>query len=325
MKSKHSSLLETLDEYLNSYIIEQKGLSKNTQRSYKYTFQLLLEFFYSTQNVTSDKLQFSDLTYEKITDFIDWLESKRKCSASTRNQRLAALKGFSVYSQACNIDASTIFRNPILIISTKRTALTEKCFFTCEEVKFLLEAVEDSALGRRNKALLVFMYASGARDQEVCDVRVRDIFFTTPHSTVILRGKGNTSRRITIPDRPAQIMLNYLKGIRKIGKADEYVFSSRVNEHMSIACIEEIFKKYIAIAKEQHPGCFLGHYSPYSMRHTTATYMVEAGIPLLVIKNFLGHSSVETTQVDAKVTEQYVKAQVSKWNTQWLSLLRPQL
>ena len=87
---------------------------------------------------------------------------------------------------------------------------------------------------------------------------------------------------------------------------------------MSIACIEEIFKKYIAIAKEQHPECFVGHYSPHSMRHTTATHMVEAGIPLLVIKNFLGHSSVETTQVYAKVTEQHVKAQVAKWSTQWL-------
>ena len=199
MKPKHSSFLETLDAYLNSYIIIQKGLSPNTQRSYKYTFQLLLQFFYSTQNMTSDKLQFGDLTYENITGFLDWLERMRKCSVSTRNQRLAALKGFSAYAQIREIDASTIFRSSILKISTKRTALAERSFFTCEEVKFLLEAVEDNAIGRRNKALLVFMYASGARAQEVCDLRVRDITFTTPHATVILHGKGNKSRRITIP------------------------------------------------------------------------------------------------------------------------------
>lgn len=126
MKPKQSSFLETLDEYLNSYLMTQKGLSKNTQRSYKYTFQLLLEFFYSTQKMTSDKIQFGDLMYENITGFLDWLENIRKCSVSTRNQRLAALKSFSAYAQVRNIDAFTIFRNSILKISTKKLLLQKK-------------------------------------------------------------------------------------------------------------------------------------------------------------------------------------------------------
>lgn len=87
---------------------------------------------------------------------------------------------------------------------------------------------------------------------------------------------------------------------------------------MTISCIEDIFKKYVAIAKNQHPKCFAGKYSPHTMRHTTATHMVEAGIPLLVIKNFLGHVSFEATQVYAKVTEQHFNSHVSKWNAHWL-------
>ncbi|HHT25022.1 MAG TPA: tyrosine-type recombinase/integrase [Clostridiaceae bacterium] len=315
---RYSIFLETLDEYLNCYITMQKGLSKNTQRSYKYTFQLLLEFFYRIHRRSSDTLLFSDLTYENLTGFLDWIEGTRKCSVSTRNQRLAALKSFSTYAQLRNIDASTVFRNSILKIPTKKTSYKELSFFTFDEVRFLLEAVEDSTIGRRNKALLAFMYASGARAQEVCDVRIRDITFTTPYATVILYGKGNKNRRISIPKRPTQILLNYLKDIGKYGKADEYVFSSQINNHMSIACIEEIFKKYIAIARKQHPEYFTGKYSPHTMRHTTATHMVEAGISLLIIKNFLGHSSIETTQIYAKVTEQHIQSHISKWNTQWI-------
>lgn len=318
MNPKRNLFLETLDEYLNNYIIEQKGFSTNTQRSYKHTFQLLIEFFYNTQQKTSDDLQFGDLTYENILAFLDWIENTRNCSATTRNQRLAAMKSFSVYAQVRSIDAALVFRNAILKISNKKTLPNELSFFTREEVKYLIDAVEDSAIGHRNKALLAFMYASGARAQEVCDVKVKDITFSATKASVILHGKGNKCRRITISDRPSQILLNYLKDTKKHGLADEYVFSSRVHKHMSIACIEEIFKKYIAIAKRQHPESFSGRYSPHTMRHTTATHMVEAGISLLVIKNFLGHSSVETTQIYAKVTDQHFNFHISKWNTQWL-------
>ena len=278
-----NSFLEMLDEYLNNFIIEQKGLSPNTQRSYKYTFRLLIEFFYVTQQKTSDKLQFADLSYENITAFLDWLEKTRSCSTSTRNQRLAALKSFSAYAQIRNIDAATVFRHSVLKISNKKTVPGDLSFFTLDEVRYLLGAVEDSTIGCRNKALIAFMYASGARAQEVCDIKVKDISFSTTKATVILHGKGNKSRRITISEQPSKILSNYLKTVKKYGLANEYVFSSQVRSHMTIACIEEIFKKYISIAKKQHPECFAGKYSPHTMRHTTATHMVEAGIPLLVI------------------------------------------
>jgi site-specific recombinase XerD len=323
MKAKSNLFLDALDEYLNCYIMTQKGLSQNTHRSYKFTFQLLIEFFYEIHNRNSDSLQFKDLNYNNLTSFLDWLENTRKCAVSTRNQRLAALKSFSVYAQVKEIDASTIFRNSILKIPVKKSIPKQLSFFTAEEVKYLLEAIEDSDLGCRNKALIAFMYASGARTQEACDLKVKEIIFSESSSSIILHGKGNKSRRISIFERPTQILSDYLVKEEKRNKPDEYVFSTRVNEHMSIACIEEIFKKYIDIAKSQHPDCFTDHYSPHSMRHTTATHMVEAGIPLLVIKNFLGHSSIETTQVYAKVTEEHAKSHLSKWNTQWIHLQKP--
>ena len=124
-----NAFLETLDKYLNNFIIEQKGLSQNTQRSYKYTFRLLIDFFYTTQHKNSDKIQFEDLTFENLTAFLDWLEITRSCSASTRNQRLAALKSFSAYAQISNIDAATVFRNSVLKISNKKTAPSNLSFF----------------------------------------------------------------------------------------------------------------------------------------------------------------------------------------------------
>ena len=317
---KYSLFLESLNSFLNYYIIEEKGFSKNTQRSYKHSFKLLFEFFYTQQNIKMDKLSFGDLDFDNVTLFLDWLEKSRHCSPNTRNQRLAALRSFSDYSQINNIDAATTFRSAVIRIATKKFIPKELSFFTRDEVRYLLESTEDTFLGHRNRAILSFMYASGARAQEVCDLRVQDLRFDNERLKVLLHGKGNKVRQISISEKPAAILAMYLRESGKDSFPDTYVFSSRTNEHMKISCIEEIFKKHIASAKKSHPDAFKGKYSPHSMRHTTATHMLEAGVSIMVIKNFLGHSSVETTQMYAEITEKQFEQQTKKWNSQWLQV-----
>lgn len=101
-------------------------------------------------------------------------------------------------------------------------------------------------------------------------------------------------------------------------KPDSFIFSSQTHEKMSVSCIEEIFKKYIKEAKELHPDLFkMESYSPHSMRHTTATHMIEMGIPLIVIKNFLGHSSITTTEVYIEIAQNTIDKNVREWNKKW--------
>lgn len=318
MKKSPSNFLESLDSFLNSYLIKERGLSFNTQRSYKYTFKLLIEYFFTDLDKPADQILFSDLNYEVITNFLDWLEKQRGCSAITQNQRMAALKSFSAYAQIYDADAATVFRTSMNKIQTKKYIPHKISFFSRDEVRFLLEVTEDSVIGHRNRAIFAFMYATGARAQEVCDLKIADIHYTENRSTVIISGKGNKMRRISISDKPSKIINDYLHETEKIFIPKAYVFSSRINEQMKISCIEEIYRKYIRMAKEVHPGYFPYSYSPHSMRHTTATHMLESGVSLMVIKNFLGHSSVETTQMYAEVTEKHFDAETAKWNEKWL-------
>jgi len=99
---------------------------------------------------------------------------------------------------------------------------------------------------------------------------------------------------------------------------NRHIFSSQTHEHMTVSCIEEIYKKYVTEAREQHPGMFLQpQYTPHTMRHTTATHMLEAGVPLMAIKNFLGHASVATTERYAELSQTTTDKHIQEWNRRW--------
>lgn len=301
---KVNSFLECLDNFLNVYIIEIKGLSQNTQKAYKYAFKLLFDFLYKEKKIKSDKVTFEILDYNLLTEFLEWLEKERKCSPKTRNQRLAAISSFSEYASIRFIDATTTFRKAILNIPFKKTTEKQYSYFLKEELKILFNEPDiKTKIGMRNKAILTFMYASGARAQEVCDLKVCDINFDKDKTRIILHGKGKKTRSITIPRIPAQILKEYIDTFMPNGDAESYVFSSQTHKHMTVSCIEEIYKKYISSAKQKG----------------TATHMVEAGVPLLIIKNFLGHSSIATTQIYASVSQKTMDNTLIEWNEKWLT------
>ena len=319
MKNKNE-LLDLLNSFLNSYIIKIKGLSPNTQRSYKYTFQLLFQFLESEKNIRPEEVYFETLKEETLLSFLEWLKMERGCSDITRNQRLAALSSFSSFAQSKSLDGVLVFRQSILSIPLIKVQKAERSFFTKEELKILFSLPDlRTKTGRRDRALLVFMYASGGRAQEICDLKIRDVTSSEGKATVTLHGKGKKARRISIPEKPSKELKDHIERTGKKNKLDAFVFSSQTREQMTVACIEEIYKKYIKLASRQYPELFRRKYSPHSMRHTTATHMVEAAVPLIVIKNFLGHSSVQTTEIYATITQQYLDFKTKEWNQMWLS------
>ncbi len=311
--------LDSLQSFLYEYLPVERGLSHNTQRSYKQTFKLFVQYFYERYGITADSITFDMIDQKMILAFLNWLETERNCKPRTRNQRLAALSSFSCYVQRINFDAAIGFRQAILTIDQKKTDSTVKSFFSKTEVRLLLDLPKTGRFALRDQTLFVFMYASGARAQEVCDLRIKDITFEESKAHVVLHGKGNKSRRIAISKTPAEILHRYIQSGRRTFNKDSFVFSSLTHDRMSISCVEEIFKKYLKILAKDNPDYFLQKYTPHSMRHTTATHMIEAGVPLIVIKNFLGHSSIQTTQIYTKITQTQLDEQTKKWNEIWLS------
>ena len=319
MKRKALDFMNLLENFFVDYLPHSAGLSENTIRSYKYAFRLLLEYLQEKRGLFPGQVTFSCLDYENVNAFLLWLEDIRGCTASTRNQRLAALSSFASYAQNRNFEAATIYMNAISKVTVKKLTQAPRTIFSLDEVRILLALPNTSTeIGRRDQALLSLMYASGARAQEICDLRVRDVSFQKDGTRLTIMGKGNKTRRILISRPCAEILRKHIHSRRLDGMPDRHLFSSQMHEHMSISCIEEIFKKYIRIAKEENPTLFQEkRYTPHTMRHTCATHMLEAGVPMMAIKNFLGHASISTTERYAELTQGTVNKHIRAWNEKW--------
>lgn len=319
--NKPSKFLELLDSFITNYMPCSVGASANTVTSYKYAFRLLLEFMYSKKGIPADKITFEKLDFDTMTEFLDWIEKERGCSASTKNQRLSAIISFSEYAQNRNFDAASVFRSGVIKIPMKKAQKKQRAVLSVQEVSILLRLPDDSKkIGLRDKVLLSLMYASGARAQEICDLTVGNIQFNMKGVTLNIKGKGGKSRRIGIPDNGAKMLQKYISYRRLGSNPDKHVFSSQTHEHMTISCIEGVFKKYVRQAKVENPTLFReDSYPPHSMRHSTASHMLEAGVPIVVIKNFLGHASLQTTQIYAELSQSTVDKHLKEWNEKWFS------
>lgn len=322
MKHKTPDFMELLESFFNEYLPSSAGLSSNTIRSYKFAFRLLLEYLNEKKGLVPDRIVFTCFDYETVNGFLLWLEETRGCAASTRNQRLAALSSFADYAQRRNLDAATVYMNAVSKVNVKKITQSVRVIFSLEEVKILLDLPDNrKKTGRRDKALLSLMYASGARAQEICDIRIRDILFQNETTKLNITGKGNKTRRILISRPCAEIIKKHIKECNLGENPDRHLFSSQTHEHMTISCIEELFNKYIRVAKSENPNLFQEkNYTPHTMRHTCATHMLEAGVPIMAIKNFLGHASVSTTERYAELTQGTVNKHIREWNEKWFPI-----
>jgi site-specific recombinase XerD len=315
---KNSELLHALTDFFSGYLPTTKGLSINTIDSYQYAFQLLFEYLYLEKGVPPEKVTFQSLADGTVSNFLNWLESSRNCSARTRNQRLAAICSFSKFALRRYFSEALSFSSEVSAIPKKKVPKNDNVvYFTKEEITLLLRTPKTSTpIGNRDAILMSVLYASGARAQEICDLTVKDVIFGEK-TTLRLFGKGAKVRVVAIPQECANLLESHLKrnGLNTaVGNEKcRHVFSSQTHEHMTISCVEEIVKKHVKSARSAHTGLFPHKsYSPHSFRHSIAVHMLESGVPLPVIKNFLGHSSIESTLIYATVSPELANRYLEK-------------
>lgn len=305
---KKNNLQPALRQFFEEYLPSTKGVSNNTIRSYRYTFRLLLQFLFERYGVHPSKADFCDLEGDTIPEFLKWLEQIRNCGISTRNQRLAAIRSFSRFASHYCFQPSLAFETTVSALPRKKAIQKTMAYMTKQEMGIVLSLPRNNTLAeKRDRVLLSVLYASGARAQELCDLRIRDVRFEKGKAHLHLNGKGKKARIVVIPEDCTALLSHYMKRNHLLNCTDlnRHLFSSQTHEHMTISCVEGIVKKYIKQAKGLHPGLFQEKsYTPHSFRHSVAVHMLEAGIPLPVIKNFLGHSSLETTMVYATISQE---------------------
>ena len=319
MSKRKINFMSLLEDYFETYLPYSRGLSPNTINSYKHSFLLLMRFMLEIKGIVANNIKFSDLTYETLLEFFNWLETDRLCKPATRYQRLSALSAFSEYAQNRDFDAASVFRSAIIKIPVKKSIPKQRAVFTRDEIKILLNLPnENYETGLRDKVLLSLMYATGARAQEICDLKVRDIRMNDTSATITLIGKGTKIRQVGISKKLADTLHRYIVHRRIEKYPERHIFSSQTHEQMTISCVEGIYKKYVIIAKKQNPSLFhADSYPPHSMRHSTACHLLEAGVDIVTIKNILGHVSVQTTQIYAEMSQDTVDRKLKEWNETW--------
>ena len=228
MSKRKINFMFLLEDYFETYLPYSRGLSSNTIKSYKQSFLLLMRFMLEIKGIVASDIKFSDLTYETLLEFFNWLETERLCKPATRNQRLSAISAFSEYAQNRDFDAASVFRSAVMKLPVKKSIPKQRAVFTREEVKILLNLPDENyETGLRDKVLLSIMYATGARAQEMCDLKVRDIRMNDTCASITLIGKGTKTRQVGISKKLSDTLHKYIIH-RHIEKYPErHIFSSQ--------------------------------------------------------------------------------------------------
>jgi len=303
---KQTDFAKSLTNFLTKYLAGQRNLSTNTIKSYRDTFKQLLLYLKDKANISPEYLTLNGLKKERIEDFLCWLEKNKKVSINTRNQRLAAIHSFFRYVQSENPEV--LFEcQRILGIPFKKREIKSIEFLTKESLEYIFQQPDlNTFKGRRDLTMMVTLYDSGARVQELIDLKVRNVRLTAP-ATLLLSGKGRKQRYVPIMEKTKGLLENYMieAKLLKNGKEDHPLFFNSNHRPFTRPGITYILEKFLKNAKDKNPKIlFPDKLKPHMMRHTKAIHLLEAGVNLIYIRDLLGHTSVITTEHYAKVNSQ---------------------
>ncbi len=292
---------EHLSKYLGIYLPGQAGVSINTIRSYRDTFSLFLRYCQNERNQALEKLTLKHIDCNLIEQFLCWLENERSCCTSTRNNRLAAIQAFYRYLQ---IETPHLIAQcqQILAIPYKKTHKKVMSYLTLDEIQILLTQPDTSTThGRRDLTLLSLLYDTGARVQELVDLKIEDIRLSEP-TVIRLTGKGNKSRLVPIMSPTEKLLRQYLaeRDSKYTECGEQPLFVNRSGKKFTRAGIAYILNKYIAKA---NTGFSSKKISPHCLRHSKAMHLLQSGVNLVYIRDLLGHTDVSTTEIYARADE----------------------
>lgn len=304
---------KSLTDFLTCYLPGERGASKNTIASYKDTFILFLTFLKESRGVLAERLTLSQITKETIVGFLSWLEEERHCCAATRNVRLAALHSFFKYLQYQNPE-NLMEWQCILSIPVKKTKKPGISYLPVEGIRLLLECPNQSTRnGRRDLALLSLMYDSGARVQEIIDLTPSMVRLDLP-CTVKLIGKGNTARIVPLLEQQVKFLRIYMTEQRLLEPyANMYpLFSNSRREKLTRAGVNYILAKYAKQARMKEPALIPEKLSCHCLRHSKAMHLLQSGVNLVYIRDILGHSSVQVTEIYARTDSRQKREAIEK-------------
>lgn len=287
--------------FLLEHLIGERNLSVNTQRSYRDTLALLIPFVAHQAHKKVDELTVIDVSEKCVGGFLVDLEEVRRCCTSTRNQRLAAVHAFSHFV-AVHSPEHIAWCEQIRAIPFKKCTSKPITYLEKAEMDAFLAAPDlTTAQGRRDRLMLLFLYNTGARADEAAQLLIAGLDLAAVPgrdlSSVKIVGKGNKERRC--PLWPQTV--NELKQAVAGRQATEHVFLNRYGRPITRFGIHGLVERYTQRITGKFPSLAAKRVSPHCIRHTTATHLLRAGVDINTIRAWMGHVSLDTTNIYAEI------------------------
>lgn len=285
------SLMPYVQAFFEEYLAVHRGLSANTVMAYRDGLKLFFNFVAGSRKRPTAGLVLEDMTAKTVLAFLADIEHSRSNSAVTRNLRLAAIKTFVNYLTAQDpLRAGEYHR--IAAIPVKRAPRPMMGYLEVAEVRAILKAIDRTNLGgERDYVLLSLLYNTGARVQEVCDLRIGSLRLEAPPIVTIV-GKGRKTRHVPLWKETAQLLRDYLDDDSSSGR---FLFLNARGAPLGRFGVRHILQRRVRAAAAHCPTLDGRRIGPHTFRHTTAMHLLQAGVDLSVIKSWLGHVSLSTT------------------------------
>ena len=294
---KPTNFAKNMTAFFSEYLPGTKNLSENTILSYRDTFRLLLSYCRDYENLAPEKLRIESFNEKLLLRFLDWLERERKCSVATRNNRLAAIHTFFRYVQSWEPGQMLICQR-ILQVPFKKHQQPIITHLTPEQTQKLLSLPGfDSRSARRDTAVLSVLYDTGARVQELCDLRVRDVRLNQP-PIITLTGKGRKTRHVPLLKNTVKLLRSYMEenALLQNGSQDMPLFFNQRRIKLTRGGISHILRKYAAELSIQYPDVS-EKLTPHVLRHSKSMHLYQSGVNLIYIRDILGHVDIATTDI----------------------------
>ena len=302
-----------IKRYFQIYLPGIKGLSNSTILSYRDNITIFLRYCEAKEGLKIEKISLKHINKDMVERFLDDLETNMQYSIASRNQRLAAIRAFFRYIMHEDISYISLAQE-ILNIPLKKAPKSIPEHLTLQGIEILLSQPDINDSHKiRDLTLMAFMYDTGARVQECIDLTVGDIRIESP-STAILHGKGNKVRVLPLMRNTLSLLKKYLEinNLLAPEKKCSPVFVNKYGNRLTRAGISYILNKYSKQANQQCPDIVPEHIHPHMLRHSRAMHLLQAGVNLVYIRDFLGHSSVTTTEIYARADSEIKRKAIEK-------------
>lgn len=289
---RSDELLPLTQSFFREHLERTCGVSTHTMRAYRDTLRLFFSFIAGIAGRPVAQLKLDDLDVHVVKIFLFHLESRRTNSITTRNCRLTALRSFFAHLVRHDLTRAAQYQQ-VLALPLKRAPTRPASYLEPEEMAAILRQPDRrSVLGLRDRALLLFVYNTGARVSEALAVRPQDLSLTRPRQ-VRLYGKGKKERLCPLWDETAAA----LRQLAELGHTSpqEPIFRNRHGEPLTRDGVACLLRKYVVLAARELPALRRRHVTPHVLRHSCAVALLQAGNDPTVIRDYLGHASVATT------------------------------